>query len=256
MRSLFDLDGRTALVTGATGRLGRVFVRALADAGAGVVLAGRDAGRLADVAGTVGDRAVATLTADLTNEADIDRLFGEVRERCGALDVLVNNAGAARRAPFGGVRGDDLAALHALNVAAPYLCAQRAASLMPPTGGKIVNVGSIYGSVAVDTRIYEGSEEMVPASPAYVASKSALVTLTRELAVRLAPVGIQVNMLSPGGVEAGQPEAFQAAYRQRTPAARMARPEDVAGTLIYLSSAASDYVTGQNILIDGGFTAW
>jgi NAD(P)-dependent dehydrogenase (short-subunit alcohol dehydrogenase family) len=251
---LFDLGGRIALVTGATGRLGRVFAGALADAGADVVLSGRDEQALERLAGELGERAAGAIAADLADEAQIERLFDELDRRWGRLDVLVNNAGAARRAPFGAVGAEDLAALHAVNVAAPYLCAQRAATLMGD-GGKIVNVGSIYGSVAVDTRIYEGAEDMVPASPAYVASKSALVALTRELAVRLAPA-IQVNMLSPGGVEADQPAAFQEAYRRRTPAGRMARAEDVAGTLVYLCAPASDYVTGQNILVDGGFTAW
>jgi NAD(P)-dependent dehydrogenase (short-subunit alcohol dehydrogenase family) len=251
----FDISGRTALVTGATGRLGRVFAAALADAGADVILSARSADTLAEAAAAIGERAVATVAADLTDELQLDRVFDEVRDRCGRLDILVNNAGAGRDAPFGDVRAADMAALQTLNVTAPYLCAQRAATLMSG-GGKIVNVGSIYGSVGVDTRIYDNAPEMVQASPAYIASKSALVTLTRELAVRLAPAGIQVNMLSPGGVEADQPAAFRAAYAARTPAGRMARPEDVAGTLVYLCSRASDYVTGQNVLVDGGFTAW
>lgn len=255
MRRLFDISGRTALVTGATGRLGRVFAAALAQAGADLVLTARREDALADAAAGIGERVVAMITADLTDEAQIGQLFDEVRQRCGHLDILVNNAGAGRRASFGEVRAADMAALHELNVTAPYLCAQQAAHLMPD-GGKIVNVGSIYGSVAVDARIYEGAAGMVGASPAYVASKSALVTLTRELAVRLAPAGIQVNMLSPGGVEADQPAPFLAAYTARTPAGRMAQPEDVAGTLVYLCSPASDYVTGQNVLVDGGFTAW
>jgi NAD(P)-dependent dehydrogenase (short-subunit alcohol dehydrogenase family) len=253
--ALFDISGRTALVTGATGRLGRVFAAALADAGADVVLTARDVDELAGLAETIGERAVATITADLTDEGEIERLFDAVREHCGRLDILVNNAGAGRDAPFGDVSADDMITLQTLNVTAPLLCAQRAAVLMTE-GGKIINVGSIYGSVAVDTRIYDGAPEMVRASPAYIASKSALVALTRELAVRLAPRDIQVNMLSPGGVEADQPAAFRAAYAARTPAGRMARTEDVAGTLVYLCSPASDYVTGQNVLVDGGFTAW
>jgi NAD(P)-dependent dehydrogenase (short-subunit alcohol dehydrogenase family) len=97
---------------------------------------------------------------------------------------------------------------------------------------------------------------MVQASPPYVASKAALLTLTRDLAVRLAPWNIQVNMLSPGGVEADQPEAFRRNYERRTPAGRMARPDDAGGALVFLAAPASDYVTGQNILVDGGFTIW
>ncbi|HWI06564.1 MAG TPA: SDR family oxidoreductase [Solirubrobacteraceae bacterium] len=253
--SLFDLSDRTALLTGATGRLGRTFAEALANAGANVVLTARGAEELARVETQIGPRILGTVTADLTDEREIDRLFDEVHGRWSGLDILVNNAGAGRDAPFGSVRASDMAALQALNVTSPYLCSQRAAQLMT-AGGKIVNVGSIYGTVAVDTRIYEQAPGMVQASPAYIASKSALVTLTRELAVRLAPDGIQVNMLSPGGVEADQPAPFRAAYAARTPSGRMARAEDLAGTLVYLCSAASDYVTGQNVLVDGGFTAW
>lgn len=253
--SLFDLSDRTALVTGATGRLGRTFAAALADAGADVVLTARGSEELARVETQIGRRILGTVTADLTDEREIDRLFDEVHARWSGLDILVNNAGAGRDAPFGAVKASDMAALQALNVTSPYLCSQRAARLMP-VGGKIVNVGSIYGTVAVDARIYEGAPGMVQASPAYIASKSALVALTRELAVRLAPGGIQVNMLSPGGVEADQPAPFRAAYAARTPSGRMARAEDLAGTLVYLCSPASDYVTGQNVLVDGGFTAW
>lgn len=255
MSSLFDITDRTALVTGATGRLGRVLSAALANAGANVVLTARGSDQLARLASQIGDRAIGTITADLTDEPQIDRLFEDLQQRCSGLDILVNNAGAGIDAPFGAVRAADMAALQTLNVTAPYLCAQRAAQLMS-AGGKIVNIGSIYGSVAVDARIYQGAPDMVQASPAYIASKSALVTLTRELAVRLAPKNVQVNMLSPGGVEADQAAQFRAAYAARTPSGRMARAEDMVGTLVYLCSSASDYVTGQNVLVDGGFTAW
>lgn len=255
MSGPFDITDRTALVTGATGRLGRAFSAALAEAGANVVLTARGSEELTRLAKQIGDRAVGTIAADLTDEHQIDRLFEDVRQRCSGLEILVNNAGAGLDAPFGAVTAEDMAALQALNVTAPYLCAQHAAQMMG-SGGKIVNIGSIYGSVAVDARLYEGAPDMVRASPAYIASKSALVTLTRELAVRLAPKDVQVNMLSPGGVEADQGASFQAAYAARTPSGRMARAEDLVGTLVYLCSSASDYVTGQNVLVDGGFTAW
>jgi NAD(P)-dependent dehydrogenase (short-subunit alcohol dehydrogenase family) len=123
-------------------------------------------------------------------------------------------------------------------------------------GGRIVNIGSIYGTVAVDPRLYENSPDMIAGSVPYVASKSALVTLTRDLAVRLAPHGVQVNMVSPGGVRAHQPEAFQQAYRQRTPQGRLAEPADVAGAVSFLASDDAAYITGQNLIVDGGFTSW
>ena len=233
MTDLFRLDGRTALVTGGAGRIGSAIADALAAAGASVIASGRE-------------------QADVTQDDQLDALFGGI----GELDILVNCAGRASAEQLGSITRDEFNAVLDLNVTSVVLCAQRAAPLMEARGGgKIVNVGSIYGSVGANRSLYEGTD-MVQASAAYVAGKSALVNLTRDLAVQLAPLNIQVNMLSPGGVEAGQPEQFQERYRSRTPAGRMATPEDMAGTAVYLATAASDYVTGQNILVDGGFTSW
>ena len=254
---LFSLENRIVLLTGASGQFGSMFAQALASAGAALVLAGRDQARLADTARALGASTIATVCADLNDDAGVEALFHTLSERVEGLDVLINNAGMKAASPFGALTSDEVRAMTSVNVAAPLLCAQRAVPLMQRRGGgKIVNVGSIYGSIGVDTRIYESSPGMVQASPAYVATKAALVNLTRDLATRLGPLNIQVNMLSPGGVEAGQPEAFQREYGRRTPAGRMATPGDLIGTLIYLCAPASDYVTGQNILVDGGFTAW
>jgi NAD(P)-dependent dehydrogenase (short-subunit alcohol dehydrogenase family) len=250
----FSLEGRVALLTGAGGRLGGQLALALADAGAKLYLAGRDTARLEQTAETIDGPVV--LPADLSQEVQIDALFDEIEAR-GGLDVLVNNAGTARKAPFGDARAADFAAVLALNLTAAYLCAQRAAySMQKRGGGKIVNIGSIYGVVGADSRLYQEAPHMVQASPPYIASKSALVNLTRDLAVHLAPWNIQVNMVSPGGIEADQPAAFKERYVARTPARRMAQPQDVAGAVVFLCTEASDYVTGQNILVDGGFTAW
>jgi 2-dehydro-3-deoxy-D-gluconate 5-dehydrogenase len=241
----FRLDGKVALVTGAGGQLGTAFAKALADAGATVIATGRDESKLEGH-----ERAIA---ADLSIEADIERLLDEV----GELDILVNNAGSASRERFGEVTKADMDAVLSLNVTSVLLCSQRAAPIMRRRGGgKIVNVGSIYGNVGGDRRLYEEAPDMVQVSPVYAASKSALVNLTRDLAVQLAPWNIQVNLLSPGGVEAEQQRSFKQRYAARTPAGRMGRPEDMAGTAVYLASSASDYVTGQQIVVDGGFTAW
>jgi NAD(P)-dependent dehydrogenase (short-subunit alcohol dehydrogenase family) len=249
--SPFSLDGRIALVTGGGGRLGSAIARGLAASGARVVVTGRDADRLAAVG------AAAALEADLADEASIAGLFAELEGREGGLDILVNNAGTAADAPLGRVTAAQLHEVFAVNVVAATLCTQRAAPLLAARGGgKVVNVGSIYGTVAPDPSLYEGSEGMVRASPPYVASKAALVNLTRDLAVRLAPQNIQVNMVSPGGIEAGQPAEFKRRYAARTPAGRMGTPGDVVGAVVFLASSAADYVTGQNVHVDGGFTAW
>jgi NAD(P)-dependent dehydrogenase (short-subunit alcohol dehydrogenase family) len=249
----FDLEGTTALVTGASGALGLAIARGLAEAGASLLLTGRDADRLGAAATEL--RCRGCHAVDLSRAGAVAELFDWVGEQ-GGIDTLVNNAGTASDERLGSVTADEFRRVLELNVIATYLCAQAAAALMRKRGGgAIVNVGSIYGSIAPDDRLYEGVE-MVAASAAYVASKAALVNLTRELAVRLAPDRIRVNMVSPGGVEQAQPAPFRRRYELRTPLARMGTPDDVVGPVIFLASPASTYVTGVDLLVDGGFTAW
>jgi NAD(P)-dependent dehydrogenase (short-subunit alcohol dehydrogenase family) len=251
---LFDLTGRTALVTGSTGILGSAIARALRDAGAQVAITGRDAGRLERVGAAIGP-GTAAIAADLLSDDGIEVLFRGVEEHFGALDILVNNAGVATDAILGSVREPDFADVLRLNVTAAYLCIQQALPLFR-NGGKVVNIGSIYGTLAADDRVYAGSDDMVRASAPYLASKGALVQLTRDLATRLAARGIQVNCVSPGGVEGDQPAEFKRRYSDRVPAGRMARTDDIVGAVVYFSSSASDYTTGQNLVIDGGLSAW
>ncbi len=256
MSDPFRLDGRVAVVTGGGGRLGEAFGRALLAAGAEVVLTGRSSDRLEACKERLGGERITVVPADVAREGSVAELFADVERATGGADVLVNNAAIASDAPLGEITEADLSSVLATNVTGVVLCAQRAAETMRSKGaGKIINIGSIYGSVATSPSLYEGTE-MVRASVPYVAAKSALVNLTRDLAIRLAPANIQVNMLSPGGVEAGQPREFQERYVARTPAGRMATPADPAGALIFLASPASDYVVGQNIHVDGGFTVW
>ena len=256
MTDLFSLDGRVGVVTGGGGRLGSRFAEGLVAAGAQVVLAGRQQERLDAVVEKLGKDRAAGVSTDVADAASVAALFEEAEQRFGGVDVVVNSAAIATDEPLGEVTAAGLERVLAVNVVGAVFCTQSAAPIMRRRGGgKIVNIGSIYGTVAPDSRLYEGTD-MVRASPSYVASKSALVNLTRDLAARLAPSNIQVNMLSPGGVDAGQPAPFRERYVARTPAGRMTTPDDSTGTLVYLSSSASDYVTGQNIHVDGGFTVW
>jgi NAD(P)-dependent dehydrogenase (short-subunit alcohol dehydrogenase family) len=254
MTGAFDLIGRRAVVTGGAGRLGRAIAKALSEAGADVVLAGRDADALAEAASGL---SASIQVLDLVDEASISTAFDEIEADGGPAAILVNNAGVASAARFGEVDAAEFDRVLRVNVTGAYLCAQRAAPAMRELGGgKIINLGSIYGTVAADQRLYDDAGDMVRSSSPYAASKAALVNLTRDLAVRLAEWNVQVNMVSPGGVEADQPSSFQERYRLRTPAGRMATPADIGPTAVFLASAASDYVTGQNIHVDGGFTAW
>jgi NAD(P)-dependent dehydrogenase (short-subunit alcohol dehydrogenase family) len=194
---------------------------------------------------------------DVGDPGDVERLVGTVVERMGRLDILVNNAGMTRKALLDEARIEDWDAVLRTNLTGTMLCSQAAARVMiPRRSGKIVNVASIYGVVGVDQRLYEASPGFVPGSIPYVASKGGVVQMTRDMAVYLAPHGINVNCLSPGGVASSQDAEFVKRYEGRTPLGRMGRPHDVKGAVVLLSSAAGDYITGQNLLIDGGWTAW
>ncbi len=257
----FRLDGKTVLVTGGAGILGRALCPALAGAGARVVvadLAGDAATALADgIPDAIG------LSCDITDPASVARTVNAA----GDIDVLFNNAAtktadpAAFLAPF---EDYDLAtwrAVMAVNVDGMFLMAQAVGREMIARGhgGSIIQTGSIYGLVAPDPGLYEGSEYMgrpIRSPAVYSASKAAVIGLTRHLAVDWARRGIRVNCLVPGGIASGQNETFRAAYAARTPLGRMAAADDLCGAALYLASDASAYVTGQVLAVDGGWTAW
>jgi NAD(P)-dependent dehydrogenase (short-subunit alcohol dehydrogenase family) len=200
------------------------------------------------------------LEADLEDASAAADLVGRVVERLGRLDVLVNNAaytGASGvvgyAVPFPEQRVDAWDAAMRVNLRAPFLLAQAAFPELAKHRGSIVNVGSIYGEVGPRQSLYHGTTMGNPA--AYGASKGGLVQLTRYLATVMAP-SVRVNCMSPGGVARGQAAAFVDRYVEQTPLARMATEEDFKGAFAYLASPASAYVTGHNLLVDGGWTAW
>jgi dehydrogenase/reductase SDR family protein 4 len=246
----FRLDGRVALITGASRGIGRAIALTLAQAGADVALAARharDLDAVADEVRALGRRAL-PVTAHLGRRPDIDRLFDTLLETFGRLDVLVNNA--ATNPVFGPLADIEEAAwdrIMALNVKGYLLAAQRAARAMGTLGrGAIVNVASVAGLRAS------------PGLGAYSVSKAAVIMLTRVLARELAAAGIRVNGVAPAIIETRFSEALWknpeilAAYLKNTPLARTGQPEEVAGTVVYLCSDAASYVTGQTIVIDGG----
>ncbi|MGE5272791.1 MAG: SDR family oxidoreductase [Verrucomicrobiota bacterium] len=230
-----DLVGRTAVVTGALGNLGPVWSAALVGAGATVVgLDLREAERV--------------VRADVTDRASLEQVLAEI----GTPSILVNNAGID--APPGGDEGDFAETLD-VNVTGVYNATEVFGSAMCAAGGgSIVNIGSLYASIAPIPALYDHIEPPFTKPAAYGASKAAVVNLTRYFARLWGPYGVRVNALSPGGVRGDQDGEFLRKYSERVPLGRMAEPADLAGPLLFLASDASRYVTGHELRVDGGFT--
>jgi NAD(P)-dependent dehydrogenase (short-subunit alcohol dehydrogenase family) len=262
--NLLRLEGRVAIITGGTGHLGLACAEALAENGASVVLVDRvqkDCDeRAKQLADTFKVQAFG-LAVDLADASATAGLVSTVQSRLGRLDVLVNNAaftGASGlkgyAVPFAQQTAEAWQAALQVNLTAPFVLTQAAGELLKASGhGTVLNVGSIYGVVGPDLSLYAGTPMGNPA--AYGASKGGLLQLTRYLATVMAPA-VRVNCLSPGGIARGQPDEFAQRYRARTPLGRMATEEDFKGAVAFLCSDASAYVTGQNLCVDGGWTAW
>lgn len=266
--SRFSLDGVVAVVTGARGKLGPVWVAALADAGARVAAL--------DLPGAAGSAnwarvdqssgRIASYDCDITRRDDLEEACARLTRDLGAPAVLVNNAGVDQPPDTGGARAEvqDISAdvfrrMVDVNLVGTFQATQVFGAAMLEAGrGSIINIGSLYASVSPDQRFYDHFPGTPPflKGPAYGASKAGVVSLTKFFATLWGPRGIRVNTLSPGGVSAGQDAEFVRKYSSRVPLARMAVDADLAGPLVFLASDASSYVTGSELRIDGGFTAW
>lgn len=254
----FTLDGQVVLVTGAAGQLGRQFSMVLGQMGAHVVvsdLKAQDCKVLAETLQSKGVKAM-PLELDVSDSESVKEGFGVIATQLGRVDVLVNNAGIAVFNPFEERTFGEFMHVLTVNVAGTFLCTQAAVRIMKkqPSGGRIINIGSIYGLVSGDPRIYTDSSRNT--SEVYAASKAAVIQMTRYWAVHLAKNNIRVNAISPGGVFNGQGTDFVENYSYRTPMGRMAQEDDLNGALMFLASEASSYVTGHNLVVDGGWTAW
>ncbi len=250
MLDSFRLDGDICVVTGGAQGIGRAIARGLAEAGATVVIADRDAVLGQHAADEIGGGFV---QLDVTDSASVDAAFDAVVARHGRLDVLVNNAGVVRNAPA--LDTDDAAwrAVLAVNLDGVFYCARSAARhMLPRRSGRIVNIASMSGSIV--------NKPQPQAS--YNASKAGVIHLTRSLAAEWAADGVRVNSISPGyvGTELTQRGFDNQAWREQwldgTPLARMARPEEIAPGVIFLASRASAFVTGTDLVMDGGYTVW
>jgi len=257
---LFDLEGRVAIVTGGMGQLGQTYVDGLAERGARVVSFDVEDGPVPDGA--------KALRVDVTDRSSIQHALDEVVGEWGVPDVLVNNAAldsppdapAEEVGPFENYPEASFDAVMDVNVKGTFLCCQVVGAAMAQEGrGSIVNVSSVYGLLSPVQGLYEfrrARGETFVKPVAYSVSKSAVLNLTRYLATYWADAGVRVNALSPGGVYDGQPDDFVARLATRIPLGRMAEVNEYQGALLFLCSDASSYMTGQNLIVDGGRTCW
>jgi len=271
MPDRFDLTGRTAIVTGGGGILGQGFCEVLAAHGANVAVfdvneaaANTTAAAIKTLAPSVKTIAVA---CDVSSAASVASGVQRVVAQLGGIDILHNNAASKSSnladffTPFEEFKIDTWREIMGVNIDGMFLMAQAVGKQMlaQGRGGSIIQTASIYGVVAPDQRIYEGSQYLDRAinTPAvYSASKAAVIGLTKYLASYWGAQGIRVNTLTPGGVESGQNDVFSRKYSARVPLARMARADEMQSALLFLASDASSYMTGQNLVIDGGLTCW
>lgn len=264
IKELIDLTGRTALVTGGAGFIGRAMLETLAELGANVVALDRDSTAASEVANSIRDKyGVKTigLKVDLEHPEDISLIIPCLEDFTGRLDILINNAAFVGTtglegwvAPFEQQSVKTWRRALEVNLTAAFELTQACVGLLRNSAhGSVINVASIYGVLGPDMSLYENTTMGNPA--AYAASKGGLIQLTRWLATTLGP-GIRVNAISPGGLVRGQPEVFQNRYATRTPLGRMGTEEDFKGVTAFLASDLSCYVTGQNILVDGGWSVW
>ncbi len=262
---LFRLDGRTAIVTGGARNLGYDMAHALAEAGADVVVTSRkltDAERSAEsIASRTGRRCMG-IEMEVTEEPKVEAMVETVLREFGRIDILVNNAGnvvsTPESAPFERRTLEDWMHVVNVNLTGVFLCAKHAVSkAMKPAGsGVIVNIASTAGIIGKDRRLYTRTT-MGGATLDYHAAKGGVISMTRDMAVYLAPNGIRVNCISPGGFWRQQPEDFVQRYSASVPMGRMGQDgKELNGAIVFLVSEASSYVTGHNLVVDGGLTAW
>lgn len=265
---LFSLKNKVAIVTGALGLLGKHHCHALSEAGANVVVADLDEEKCINFAKKLQTDSIG-VGVDITKPESIKRLKEIAVDKFDSIDVLVNNAAindmfenpqaAAEQSMFENYPLEMWQRSLEVNVTGTFLCSQIIGTHMANRGkGSIINIGSTYGMVGPDQSIYQkpdGTQNFYK-SPAYPATKGAIINFTRFLAAYWGKKGVRVNTLIPGGVENNQEEYFINNYSLKTMLGKMAQPVDYKGAIVFLASDASSYMTGANLIVDGGWTAW
>lgn len=252
MTNQYDLKDKKILVTGANGQLGQAFVTALLQNGAFVYITDIQDAIQEDFQQALAKSGLEDykyLKLNVTSEKSIEACASEA----GNLDALINNAGIAVFTPFEQRTEEEIDSVAAVNVKGTILCSKVfSRAMIKNKKGKIINTASMYGVVPADKRIYGDSGRN--SSDIYAATKAGVIQLTRYLAAYLGQYNIQVNAISPGGVFNHQKQVFIDAFLRKTPLSRMAHTDDLIGTVCFLASDDAGYITGQNIVIDGGFT--
>lgn len=251
IKSLFDINGRKALVTGAGRGIGKVLALTLAEAGCDVALFGLHRQNLVEVAVQIQKmrRSCLTIEGDVSRNKDVKNAFETVAKEFGRLDICVNNAGVSLQKPVEEMPEEDWDHIMDINMKGVFLCSQAAAHLMiKQKSGNIINVGSISARVV-----------NVPQKQAvYNTSKAGVIMLTQAMAVEWAPYGIRVNSISPGYMKTEMTLSSMSklfpAWEALTPMGRLGDPEELRGAIIYLASDASSYTTGHDLVVDGGYT--
>ncbi len=271
-KDLFDMQGRVGVIMGGAGKMGREFAQTLANAGATVVIADIDKDKTVAAAESLSQNTSGTIVGmacDVSKEEQINGLFKSVYDSYGRINFLVYNVMAKPDGYYTAIDNYDIDTWNAVlagNMTGAFLCCREAARYMKSTGGgAMVLTSSVYGIVGPDQRIYDncspadniyGGRYPLNCPAAYSASKAGLLGVGRYFATLWAESGIRVNVLVPGGIFDGQESAFHDAYVERTPLGRMAVWSDFNGAILFLVSDASRYMTGTQIVIDGGWTAW
>lgn len=268
---MFDLSGRAAVVTGGGGLLGRQFSKTLASAGAGVAVVDIDeetSAAAVDAIKAEGGRAVGLVT-DITDPASVAAMIEKTLEAFGRLDILVNSAALDPKFDLESIDAQGANAFETfplegwqqaidVNLTGMFLCSQAAVKPMLVQGkGSIINLCSTYGLGGPDQRIYQQEGQPPKYKPVtYTVTKAGVIGMTKYLATYYGDKNIRVNALTPGGVYNDHDPAFVEAYAYRTVMGRMAEQHEMNGALLFLASDASSYMTGSNLVVDGGWTAW
>jgi len=257
--SLFSLDGKVVVVTGGTKRYGLCMAEGLAEAGATVILTSRDKARAEEVAHPLRERGLDAHGAQLQqgDDASIEAFVGGIIAEYGRIDVLVNSARHIPGMTAFEIDRAELDKTFTVNATGQILLTRRVIEAMRSTGGgNIINIGSIYGMGGQDPRVYDDPDRNI--SFDYAIMKGGMIAWTKQLATVLAKDNIRCNCLSLGGFKepTSLPAGLEERYCERTPMGRMANTNDVKGPIVFLASNASGYMTGANLVVDGGWTAW